>query len=171
VRRTLRVAGAAAAAYVLFAVFAYAAVPRTLLGGELPGYDVAAAYGGRTLAIVVGLGAAVSVAGVIVAEYLALSRLLHAFTGLAVRPLLRIVAVPFVALDALSLLDPDRFDEDVLRPSLVALYLSQLVVFAVYPLYRRRRGRLSPLDVIVAAVAFAVTGYGLWRGLTGPVAT
>jgi TRAP-type uncharacterized transport system fused permease subunit len=79
--------------------------------------------------------------------------------------------VPFVVLDVVSLLDPERFDEDVLRPSLVALYLAQLVVFAVYPLYRHRRGRLSPLDVVVAAVAFAVMGYGLWRGLTGPVST
>lgn len=171
VRRTLWIAGAVVAGYVLFAVFAYAAVPRSLLGGELPGYDVAAAYGGRSLAVAVGLGAAVAVGGVIVAEYLALSRLLHAFTGLAVRQLLRLVAVPFVALDAVSLLAPDRFDEDVLRPSLVALYLSQLIVFAVYPLYRHRRGRLSPLDVFVAAVAFAVMAYGLWRGLTGPVST
>jgi hypothetical protein len=171
VRRTLWVAGSVAAGYVLFAVFAFAAVPRALLGGQLPGYDVAAAYGGRALAIAVGLGAAVSVGGVIVAEYLALSRLLHAYTGLAVRPLLRLVAVPFVVLDVVSLLDPERFDEDVLRPSLVALYLAQLVVFAVYPLYRHRRGRLSPLDVVVAAVAFAVMGYGLWRGLTGPVST
>ena len=49
--------------------------------------------------------------------------------------------MPFVALDALSLIDPEWFDEHVLRPSLIALYLSQLIVFAVYPLYRRRPRR------------------------------
>ena len=76
------------------------------------------------------------------------------------------IAVPFVALDALSLIDPEWFDENVLRPSLVALYLSQLIVFAVYPLYRRR-----PLDVALAAIAFAVMAWGLWRGITTPVST
>jgi hypothetical protein len=79
---------------------------------------------------------------------------------------LRGIAVPFIALDALSLINPEWFDEHVLRPSLIALYLSQLIVFAVYPLYRRR-----PLDVALAALAFALTAWGLWRGITAPVAT
>jgi hypothetical protein len=39
-------------------------------------------------------------------------------------------------------------------------------VFAVYPLYRRR-----PVDVVLAAIAFALMAWGLWRGITGPVAT
>jgi hypothetical protein len=102
----------------------------------------------------------------IVAEYLALSRLLFAFTGVPIRRLVSIIAVPFVALDALSLLDPEWFDEHVLRPSLIALYLSQLIVFAVYPLHRRR-----PVDVALAAIAFALMAWGLWRGITAPVAT
>jgi len=54
----------------------------------------------------------------------------------------------------------------VLRPSLIALYLSQLIVFAVYPLHRRR-----PVDVALAAIAFALMAWGLWRGITAPVAT
>jgi amino acid transporter len=166
IRRTLPIAGIVTAAYVLFAVFAYSAVDPALLDSELPGYTIAGAYSGRTLAIVVGAGAAASVAGLIVAEYLALSRLLFAFTGVPVRRLVRIIAVPFVTLDALSLIDPEWFDEHVLRPSLIALYLSQLIVFAVYPLYRRR-----PLDVVLAGIAFALMAWGLWRGITAPVAT
>ena len=63
------------------------------------------------------------------------------------------------------------FDEDVLRPSLIALFLSQLFVFAVYPRYRRSRGRLTAVDVGVATVAFALMGWGLWRAVTGAVAT
>jgi len=166
IRRALPIAGVVAAAYVAFAVFAFAAVDPALRNQELPGYAIAGAYSGRTLAIVVGVGAAASVAGLIVAEYLALSRLLFAFTGVPIRRLVSIIAVPFVALDALSLLDPEWFDEHVLRPSLIALYLSQLIVFAVYPLHRRR-----PVDVALAAVAFALMAWGLWRGITAPVAT
>jgi amino acid transporter len=166
IRRALPVAGIVAAAYVIFAVFAFAAVEPALRSEELPGYAIAGAYSGRTLAIVVGVGAAASVAGLIVAEYLALSRLLFAFTGVPIRRLVGMIAVPFVALDALSLIDPEWFDEHVLRPSLIALYLSQLIVFAVYPLYRRR-----PLDVALGAIAFALMAWGLWRGITAPVST
>jgi hypothetical protein len=166
IRRVLPIAGIVAGAYVLFAVFAFAAVDPAVRTEPLPGYAIAGAYSGRTVAIVVGVGAAASVAGLIVAEYLALSRLLFAFTGVPIRTLVSWIAVPFVALDALSLIDPEWFDEHVLRPSLIALYLSQLIVFAVYPLYRRR-----PLDVALAALAFALMAWGLWRGITAPVAT
>lgn len=171
IRRSLITAGAVVAAYVLFAVFAFAAVDPALLRGSMPGYDVAGAYSGRSLAVAVGLGAAVSVAGVIVAEYLALSRLLFSVTGVPVRRLLAWIAVPFFAVDALSLLNPDWFDTNVLRPSLIALFLSQLIVFAVFPLYRRRRGTLTPIDLAIAAVAFAVMAFGLWRGIFAPVST
>jgi amino acid transporter len=166
IRRALPVAAVVAAAYVIFAVFAFAAADPSLRSADLPGYAIAGAYSGRTLAIVVGVGAAASVAGLIVAEYLALSRLLFAFTGVPVQRIVRLVAVPFVGLDALSLIDPEWFDEHVLRPSLIALYLSQLIVFAVYPLYRRR-----PVDVALAAIALTLMAWGLWRGITAPVAT
>jgi hypothetical protein len=51
----------------------------------------------------------------------------------------------------------------VLRPSLIALYLSQLIVFAVYPLYRRR-----PVDVALAAIAFALMAWGSGAGSPRP---
>jgi hypothetical protein len=156
VRRTLPAATAIAAVYVLYAVFPLAGVNPPL---------------GRTLQVVVGLGAAVSVAGLIVAEYLALSRLLYAVTGIPVRRLLAWIAVPFVALDALSLLGPEEFDERTLRPSLTALYASQLVVFAVYPFWRRRRGTLTAADLGLAAVACALMAWGLYRAIVEPVAT
>jgi hypothetical protein len=79
--------------------------------------------------------------------------------------------VPFVAVDALALLSPDEFDQNVLRPSLIALFLSQLIVFAVFPLYRKRRGELTLVDLAIAAVAFAVMAFGLWRGISAPVST
>jgi hypothetical protein len=155
-RRSLVIAAVVVPAYVLFAVFPLAGGPASL---------------GRPLELVVGVGAAASVAGLIVAEYLALSRLLYAATRVPVRRLLTWIAIPFVAIDALSLLSPEAFDRNVLRPSLIALYLSQLVVFAVYPRYRRRRGELTVADVAIAAVAFAVMAWGLYRAVVAPAST
>jgi hypothetical protein len=171
VRRTLLTAGAVVAGYLVFVAWPLAAVDPRLTHAHLPGYQIAGAYSGRALAIAIGVGGAVSVTGLIVAEYLALSRLLHAVTRVAVRRLVIWIGVPFVAFDALSLVDPEAFDENVLRPSLVALFLSQLIVFGVFPIYRARRGRLTPLDVLIAAGAFALMTWGLYRAFFNPVST
>lgn len=171
VRRTLVAAGAIVGAYLIFAAIPLAAVDPALLHANLPGYAIASAYSGRWLAVAVGVGGAASVAGLILAEYLALSRLLFSVTRVPVRTLLAWIAVPFVAVDALSIASPERFDHDVLRPSLVALFLSQLIVFAVFPLYRKRRGRLTALDVLLAVGAFALMAWGLYRAIVSPVST
>ena len=171
VRRGISTAAVVVAAYLIFAAFPLAAVDPALSHANLPGFAIAGAYSGRGLAIVIGVGAAASVAGLIVAEYLALSRLLFAVFGVPVRRILKWIAVPFIAIDAISIINPEEFDENVLRPSLVALFLSQLIVFAVFPIYRRRRGKLSPLDVVLAAVAFALMSYGLYRAIIEPVST
>ena len=166
VRRTLVGAGTIVAAYLIFAMFPLAAVDPALTQADLPGYAIASAYSSRWFAVTIGVGAAASVAGLIVAEYLALSRLLFSVTGIHMRKLLAWIAVPFVAVDALSIADPESFDENVLRPSLIALFLSQLIVFAVFPIYRRRRGRLTPVDVLLAAGAFALMAWGLYRAIS-----
>ena len=171
VRRSLLIAGAVVGGYLVFAVFPLAAVDPALTHAHLPGYVIADAYSGRALAIAIGVGGAVSVTGLVVAEYLALSRLLHAVTRLPVRRLLVWIGVPFVAFDALSLIDPVSFDKNVLRPSLVALFLSQLMVFGVFPVYRARRGKLTPFDVLLAAGAFALMMWGLYRAVSHPVST
>jgi hypothetical protein len=41
----------------------------------------------------------------------------------------------------------------------------------VFPVYRRRRGRLTPVDVVIAGVAFALMAYGLYRAIVEPVST
>jgi len=66
------------------------------------------------------------------------------------------VAAPF------TLINPERIYDDLLTPSLIALWLSQLIVFAVYPRFAaRQHDRPLPAWVLtVAATAFAV--YGLW---------
>jgi hypothetical protein len=171
VRRALPIAGAIVAAYLVFAAFPLAAVDPKLVSDDLPGYAIASAYSSRAFAVAIGLGAAVSVAGLIVIEYLALSRLLHAFTRVPVRKLLIWIGVPFVAVDALSLTSPHEFDENVLRPSLIALFISQMIVFAVFPTFRARRGKLTALDVAIAAGAFALMAWGLYRAVFHPVST
>jgi hypothetical protein len=92
-----------------------------------------------------------------VAEYLALARLLHWLHGVAVGSWLRLIAIPFIAADAISLVDPERFYADLLKPSLVALFTSQAVVFLVYPRFRRTPGAAA-----VAAVGCALAAYGLY---------
>jgi amino acid transporter len=167
VRRSLVIAGTLVAAYVLFAVFPLAAVEPALRNSDFPGYDIATAYSGRTLGVIIGVGTAVSVAGVIVAEYLAFSRLLFSVTGIPLRKLLLWIGIPFIAVDALSIISPDEFDKHVLRPSLIALFLSQLIVFAVYP--RWRRYRLA--DVLLALGACALMAWGLYRAIFEGVAS
>jgi amino acid transporter len=171
VRRSLVVAGMVTAAYLVFAAFPLAAVDPALAHANLPGFAIAGAYSGRGLAIAIGVGGAASVAGLIVAEYLALSRLLYSVTGVHVRKLLLWIGVPFVAVDAVSIIDPEWFDEHVLRWSLIALFLSQLIVFGVFPAYRKRRGQLTPVDVLLAAGAFVLMAWGLYRAITAPVST
>jgi hypothetical protein len=108
---------------------------------------------------------AASVAALIALELLALGRLLHWLTGTPIRPTLAAAAVPFVAADALSLLNPHRFYSDLLKPSLIALFVSQLLVFLVYPLFRRREpGRLRA-SLAASALASALAGYGLYTAI------
>jgi hypothetical protein len=67
---------------------------------------------------------------------------------------LAVVVAPF------SLIDPQGFYNALLKPSLVALWLSQLIVFAVYPPFATRHGqrRLRAWTLGLGASAFAVYG-------------
>ena len=95
-------------------------------------------------------------------EYLALSRLVHAVTSWPLRPLIIAIGAAIVVVAPFTLLNPERIYNDLLKPSLVALWLSQLIVFAVYPRFVARNGgrRLPAWALAAAASAFAI--YGLW---------
>jgi hypothetical protein len=58
------------------------------------------------------------------------------------------------------LIDPQGFYSALLKPSLVALWLSQLVVFAAYPRFAVRHGQrvLPALTLSAVASAFAIYG-------------
>jgi amino acid transporter len=166
VRRGLVAAVALVGAVFLIAAIPLSGVPEELRNTAVPGAAIAQAYGGRGLAVAVGLLTAASTCALILAEYLALARLLHWLHGPPVKQLLLWLAVPFVAADAVSLVDPDRFYDDLLKPSLGALFVSQLVVFAVFPRFRR-----GALAIGAATVASGLAIWGLYILIAGGAST
>jgi len=166
VRRGIAIAVAAVGAAFLFAAIPLASVPHSLRAAAVPGAAIAQAYGGRGLAVAVGLLTAGGTLALIVAEYLALGRLLHWLHGPPLRTTLAWIAVPFLALDAISLVDPGRFYDDLLKPSLGALFASQLLVFLVFPRFRR-----GALAVAAAAVASGLAVWGLYTLFAGGAST
>ena len=71
-----------------------------------------------------------------------------------------------VALDALSLVNPEEFYDKLLKPSLGALFISQLVVFVVLPLFKRGL-RWLPL----VAIASGLMVWGLYTLVAGGAST
>jgi amino acid transporter len=150
-----------AAVAITAAVFPIAANP-AFARAPIPGMALVQVFANRPLAITVGIGVAVSVAGVMLVEYLALSRLLHTMTSYPLRRVIAVLAIALVATGPISLIDPDSFYDNLIKPSLLALWLSQLIVFAVYPRFAIRKGTspAAAYGLAVASSSFAL--YGLW---------
>ncbi|HLY86639.1 MAG TPA: hypothetical protein VKO84_09055, partial [Gaiellaceae bacterium] len=157
VRRGLAAGVGIVGACFLFAALPLATVPKALAAFPVPAATIAKYYSGRPLEVAVALGIALGTLALIVAEYLALGRLLHWLHGVELRRVLLWIAVPFVVADAISLVNPDAFYDKLLKPSLGALFVSQLAVFVVFPLYRRGL-RWLPL----AAVASGLAAWGFY---------
>ena len=164
IRRGLSAAFVATALVIVLAVAPLAASPG-LLSTDIPGVSVAQQFAGVGLARAIGIGVAASTAGVILCEYVALTRLIHAIGRWRIRPIAAAIGAVVLLAAPLTLIDPDGFYDTLLRPSLVALWLSQLIVFAVYPLFAiKGRQRLGPAFALaLGAGAFAV--YGLITAL------
>jgi len=71
----------------------------------------------------------------------------------------------------LSLIDHDRFYDDLLKPSLIALWLSQIIVVAVFPLFLRARNTLRPQGILLALGGTALMVFGLYSTIRNQVAT
>jgi len=156
VRRGVTAAVAVVGACFLIAALPLATVPSALREFPVPVAAMAKYYSGRELEIAVALGIAAGTLALIVAEYLALGRLLHWLHGLPLRRVLVWIAGPFVVADATSLIDPEAFYNKLLKPSLGALFVSQLLVFLVFPLFRRG---VRWLPLVVVASGLAVWGF------------
>ena len=159
IRRGLTAASVVTAAVIVLAVAQMAAAPG-LASTAVPGVTVAQQFAGPGLAGAIGIGIAVSTAGVIVWEYLALTRLVHAITRWRIRPIAAVIGAGVVLAAPFTLIDPAGFYTTLLEPSLIALWASQLIVFAVYPLFAIRRGfRIWPACMLsLTAGAFATYG-------------
>jgi hypothetical protein len=158
--RTVR-RGLTAAVAVVGACFFVAALPLATSPGALRDFPVPAAtiakyYSGRPLEVAVALGIAAGTLALVVAEYLALGRLLHWLHDVPLRRVLVWIAGPFVIADAISLIDPEEFYDKLLKPSLGALFVSQLIVFLLFPLFRRG---VRWLPLVAVASALAVWGF------------
>lgn len=130
------------------------------LGEAVPGWQIATSLGGRAFGVAVVVGAAVSALTLVLLEYVALTRLLYAMAGVGARRAELGVGAAFVVSAALALIGPDAAYSDLLKPSLVALYLSEIVVFAVYPLFGPK---LRARDIAVAGVSSGLMVYGLYN--------
>jgi hypothetical protein len=164
IRRGLTGSYAISALVVILAVAPLAAQPG-FLSAPVPGVSVANAFASAGLAKAIGFGVAASIAGVILCEYVALTRLVYAIGSWSMRPITVALGVAVIASGPVSLIDPQGFYNALSKPSLVALWISQLIVFAVYPLFARRH-RLAPLPAWVLGVAAsALAVYGLVTSL------
>jgi amino acid transporter len=168
--RALLVAYAVTAVGVIVATFPYAANP-AFTRAAIPGVSVAQVFGGHRVAVAIGVGVAVSIIGVMLVEYLAVTRLAHALTGRSVRLFTVVVAAVVIVSGPISLIDPDGFYDTLIRPSLIALWLSQLIPVAVFPWFARRSGRLRPGDIAITVVALAVIGYGLYGSMAHQISS
>lgn len=159
IRRGLSAAFGITVALVVLAVAPLAASPG-LLRTAIPGVSVAEQFAGAGVARTIGIGVAASTAGVILCEYVALTRLIHAISRWRIRPIAAAIGALVLAAAPFSLIDPEGFYRTLLKPSLVALWVSQLIVFAVYPRFAvSRRSRLGPAVALAAgASAFAIYG-------------
>jgi amino acid transporter len=164
IRRGLIGSYVVTAAVIAFAVVPLAEAPG-LMQTAVPGFTVAKIFTSPGLAQAIGVGAAVSIAGVITCEYLALTRLVHAIGRWRMRPIAIGIGALMALAAPLTLIDPQRFYSTLIKPSLVALWLSQLVVFLVYPRFATRVGarRLPAWALGSAASGLAI--YGLWTAL------
>jgi hypothetical protein len=164
IRRGLTTVYLVTGALIVAAVAPLAADP-AITRAPIPGMAVAERFAGHGFAVTVGVGVAVSVAGVMLVEYLALSRLVGAMTPWPMRRVIIAIGAVVVLAAPVTLINPERIYSDLLTPSLVALWLSQLMVFAVYPRFAARQHDrpLPAWALTVAATAFTV--YGLWATL------
>jgi hypothetical protein len=164
IRRVVPAAFALTALVVTLAVAPLAAAPG-LLHTAIPGVSVAQQYAAPGVAEAIGIGVAVSIAGVIMCEYLAITRVLHAISGLRTRPIAVVTGAAIVLAAPFTLIDPEGFYSTLITPSLVALWLSQVIVFAVYPLFAVRRGQRALVAWPLAVAASGLAIYGLVTAL------
>lgn len=165
-RRSLLLAFGVTALLALLVIYPYAAYPY-YTHQALPAMTVIDSESSHALAVAVGLGIAASVVGVMLVEGLALTRLVHAITGRSPRLVAVVVAAALAVAGPISLLDPNRFYDDLLRPSLILLWIAQFAVVVAFAAFVVRRRLRWWVWLPVTVVAGALTGYALFASIQG----
>jgi amino acid transporter len=166
VQRALAWAFPAVAALVIIAAIPLAKASGTVLNATIPGMSLAQEWSGSTFAVIVGLGVAASVGGLIIAEFLALTRLLAAILNKPIRRIVRSIAALFLIASLISLINPRAAYSMLLKPSLIALWISQFLVVAVYPWFVTRHRKLAAGDIALAGVASLLMVFGAYSAAT-----
>jgi amino acid transporter len=168
VQRGLVWAFAGTAVLAFIASIPIANASRAIADAPIPGVALASAFAGPGFATLVGVGVAVSVAGLVIAEFIALSQLLSTIFKQPSERMVRAIAVGIVVASVISLVNPKGIYPLLLRPSLIALWISQLLVVAVYPRFAARDRRLRVGDLGLAGAASALMAFGLYTAVVNP---
>ena len=166
VQRALAWAFPAVVALVIIAAIPLANASGSVLSDTIPGVSLAQASSGRTFAVIVGLGVAVSVGGLIVAEFLALTRLVATVFNKPKQRMVQVIAALFLIASLISLANPRAAYSTLLKPSLIALWISQLLVVAVYPWFVARHRKLAVGDLALAGAASLLMVFGVYSAAT-----
>lgn len=171
VQRALQWAFPAVGALAIIAVFPLARVQQSIVDAAIPGVALTHASGLSPLAPVIGVGVALSVASLIFAEFLALTRLVWTLVNRPRRLLTLTAVAAFVIGTAVSLINPAKAYDLLLKPSLIALWIAQLLVVAVYPWFVAKQRVVRATDIGLAAAASLLMLVALYSAITSGSAT
>ena len=168
IRKILVVSFAIVALFVLASsVFLYGPFNSMKPGCYICGFAMAEVYTNQYFAFAIGLFALLSTAALIYAEFFALSRVMYSMLKIKIQNSIIYISAFFIIADAISIANPIAFYNYTLAPSLVALFASQLIVFAVYPSYMGRYFRASAASYAIAIISSVLVVYGLYGILVG----
>lgn len=166
VKRALQWAFPAVGVLAIIGAFPLARVQQSIIDASIPGVALAQSSGLRALAPVIGLGVALSVVGLIFAEFLALTRLMWTIVNRP-RPLVSgAIIAGFVVATLISLINPAKAYDLLLKPSLIALWISQLLVVGVYPWFIAKQRVLRFGDIGLAGAASVLMLFALYSAVT-----
>ena len=169
--RVLPLAFGVTAVGVVLAVYPLARDP-AFAHADIPGLSLVRVDLNHAAGTAVGIGVAASIMAVLLLEYVALTRLLHYVSGASVRAWVWRLGIALAAAGPISvLLDPDKFYDSLIKPSLILLWLSQVIVVATFPVYLWRRNRLRAWHVLTTAVAAGVMVFGFANTVAGSSGT
>ncbi|MDE1823518.1 MAG: APC family permease [Candidatus Micrarchaeota archaeon] len=154
-----------AAFVVIAAVLIPAGVTQRVASDAIPGFVLAKMYSNPAFAATVGIFVLVSVIGLVLAEFFALTRLMKHMLNIELSSSVLWISGLFMLMSLASLINPYKFYDYTLQPSLIALWISQLIPVIAYPSFLKRFSRLTAVGVFAALVSAALMLYGLYTAL------